>query len=44
MGDRIAICPPLIINEQELEDLFGRLRQALDAATAELKAEGKFEG
>ena len=44
MGDRIAICPPLIINEQELDDLFGRLRQALDAAMAELKAEGKFKG
>jgi 4-aminobutyrate--pyruvate transaminase len=44
MGDRIAICPPLIINEQELDDLFGRLRQALDAAMAELRAEGKFTG
>src|SRR5262249_10935606 len=44
MGDRIAICPPLIINEQELDDLFGRLRQALDAAMAELKADGHFKG
>jgi 4-aminobutyrate--pyruvate transaminase len=44
MGDRIAICPPLIINEQELDDLFGRLRQSLDAALAELKSEGKFKG
>jgi 4-aminobutyrate--pyruvate transaminase len=44
MGDRIAVCPPLIINEQELDDLFGRLRQALDAAMADLKAEGKFKG
>ena len=44
MGDRIAICPPLIINEQELADLFGRLRQSMDAALDELKAEGHFKG
>ena len=44
MGDRIAICPPLIISEDELADLFGRLRQALDAAMAELRAEGHFKG
>jgi 4-aminobutyrate--pyruvate transaminase len=44
MGDRIAICPPLIINETELADLFGRLRQSMDAAMAELKAEGHFKG
>jgi len=44
MGDRVAICPPLIINETELADLFGRLRQAMDAALAELKAEGHFKG
>ena len=44
MGDRIAICPPLIINETELADLFGRLRQSLDAALADLKSEGHFKG
>jgi 4-aminobutyrate--pyruvate transaminase len=44
MGDRIAICPPLIINETELTDLFGRVRQSLDAVLAELKAEGHFKG
>ena len=44
MGDRVAICPPLIINEAELADLFGRLRQSFDAALAELKAEGHFKG
>jgi 4-aminobutyrate---pyruvate transaminase len=44
IGDRVAICPPLIINEAELSDLFGRLRQALDATLAELKAEGYFKG
>ena len=44
MGDRVAVCPPLIINETELADLFGRLRQSLDAAMAELKADGHFKG
>ena len=44
MGDRIAVCPPLIINETELADLFGRLRKALDAAMAELRSEGHFKG
>ena len=44
MGDRIAICPPLIINETELADLFGRLHKSLDAALADLKAEGHFKG
>ena len=44
MGDRVAICPPLIINEAELADLFGRLRQSFDAALAELKSEGHFKG
>jgi 4-aminobutyrate--pyruvate transaminase len=44
IGDRVAICPPLIINEAELADLFGRLRQALDSAMAELRGEGHFKG
>ena len=44
MGDRVAICPPLIINETELGDLFGRLHQAFDGALADLKSEGHFKG
>ncbi|MBM3646711.1 MAG: aspartate aminotransferase family protein [Alphaproteobacteria bacterium] len=44
MGDRVAICPPLIINETELADLFGRVRQSLDATLTDLKAEGHFKG
>jgi 4-aminobutyrate--pyruvate transaminase len=43
-GDRIAIGPPLIINETELADLFGRLRQSLDATLADLRSEGLFKG
>jgi 4-aminobutyrate--pyruvate transaminase len=44
MGDRVAICPPLVINETELGDLFGRLRQAFDATLADLRSEGLFKG
>jgi 4-aminobutyrate--pyruvate transaminase len=44
MGDRVAICPPLIINEAELADLFGRLHQAFDVALAGLRSEGHFKG
>jgi len=44
MGDRVAICPPLIINETELSDLFGRLHKAFDMALADLKSEGHFKG
>jgi len=44
MGDRVAICPPLIINETELGDLFARLHQSFDAALADLKSEGHFKG
>ena len=44
MGDRVAICPPLIINETELADLFGRLRQSFDARWPICKAEGHFKG
>jgi 4-aminobutyrate--pyruvate transaminase len=44
MGDRVAICPPLIINEAELDDLFGRLHKAFDLALADMKADGHFKG
>jgi 4-aminobutyrate--pyruvate transaminase len=44
MGDRIAICPPLIIQPTEIDELFSRLRAALDAGAEELRAAGKFGG
>lgn len=31
VGDRLVIAPPLIITEEQLDDLFGRVRWALDA-------------
>lgn len=30
MGDRIAICPPLVIKTEEIDELFARLARALD--------------
>ncbi len=37
-GDTIGICPPLIITEEQIDDLFDRLQRALDDAAGELKA------
>jgi 4-aminobutyrate--pyruvate transaminase len=33
-GDRIAICPPLVISEEEIDALFDRLERALDRTAA----------
>jgi 4-aminobutyrate--pyruvate transaminase len=30
MGDVLTLCPPLIITEAEIDDLFARLTRALD--------------
>ena len=39
LGDRIAFCPPLVINEAEIDELFDRferaLKKGLDWATRE---------
>ncbi len=29
-GDRVAVCPPLIITSEEIDGLFDRLTRALD--------------
>ena len=34
LGDTIAICPPMIISEAELDELFDRLERSLDQAEA----------
>ena len=39
-GDRIAVCPPLVIAEQEIEELFDRLGRALDHTSAFVRQEG----
>ena len=35
-GDAVGICPPLIITEKEIDDLFDRLARGLDEALKEL--------
>jgi 4-aminobutyrate--pyruvate transaminase len=35
VGDTITICPPLIVSETEISELFARLRRALDQTAAE---------
>jgi 4-aminobutyrate--pyruvate transaminase len=40
MGDRIAFCPPLIITEAEIEEMFNRYERALNKTLNWAKAEG----
>jgi 4-aminobutyrate--pyruvate transaminase len=40
VGDAIAICPPLIINDGEIDQLFDRLVLTLDHTQAELRERG----
>jgi 4-aminobutyrate---pyruvate transaminase len=35
-GDVIGICPPLIVTEEEIDDIFGRIKRGLDEALATL--------
>ena len=34
LGDTIAVCPPLVITEAEIEDLFDRMTRGLDRTEA----------
>ncbi|MDH3411778.1 MAG: aspartate aminotransferase family protein [Gammaproteobacteria bacterium] len=36
-GDSVAICPPLIIDEKQINDLFDRFKRALDEAATEIR-------
>jgi 4-aminobutyrate--pyruvate transaminase len=40
MGDRIAICPPLVISEAEIHEMFDRLTRALDRTAEWIAKEG----
>ena len=40
MGDSIGFCPPLVINEDEIDDLIGRFRKTLDTALKWAHIEG----
>ncbi len=43
IGDSLAFCPPMIISEAEIEELFAPLETCLDDAMAWAKAEGHME-
>ncbi|HEX2555336.1 MAG TPA: aminotransferase [Microvirga sp.] len=40
MGDRLAVCPPLVITEAEIHELFDRLTRALDRTAEWIAKEG----
>lgn len=40
MGDRVAFCPPLIISEAEIDELFDRFGRALDRGEEWVRAQG----
>jgi 4-aminobutyrate--pyruvate transaminase len=42
IGDTLAICPPLIINEAQIHELLARLERTLDSTAAQLTAEGRL--
>jgi 4-aminobutyrate--pyruvate transaminase len=42
LSDRIAFCPPLVISESEIDEMFDRFTRGLDKTLAWVKAEGLF--
>ena len=40
IGDTLALCPPMVITEAELEEMFAPMEAALDATYSWAKAEG----
>ena len=40
IGDAVAVCPPLVISEEEIGEMFDRLARALDRAEAWVAKEG----
>ena len=40
MGDRVALCPPLVIAPDEIDTLFDRLGRALDRTHDWVRQEG----
>ncbi len=43
IGDTIALCPPMIITEAQVQEMLVRLRATLDQAAAELVAGGQLQ-
>ena len=42
LGDRVALCPPLVISDGEIDELFDRLTRALDRTAAWVRHEGSL--
>ncbi|MGF1659173.1 MAG: aminotransferase [Rubrimonas sp.] len=42
IGDSVAACPPMIITEDEIREMFAPMEEALDATLAWAKAEGRM--
>lgn len=40
MGDSLALCPPLVVTEAEIEEIFAYLTRALDRTEREIKQRG----
>jgi 4-aminobutyrate--pyruvate transaminase len=40
LADTVAVCPPLVIREEEIDDMFDRLVRALDKLEGHVRAEG----
>jgi 4-aminobutyrate--pyruvate transaminase len=40
LGDSVAVCPPMVITEAEIDDLLGRFGRALDATAGWVAGEG----
>ena len=38
MGDALAFCPPLIINDKQVDDIFDAVEKSLDEAAKQVKA------
>jgi len=43
IGDTLAVCPPLIITEAQINEVMIRLKKTLDETAAQLNAEGQGE-
>lgn len=44
LGDTLSICPPLVISESEIDEMFERLRRGLDRTQAWASGEGLMAG
>jgi 4-aminobutyrate--pyruvate transaminase len=40
LGDRVALCPPLIINAEQIDDMFRRFTLALEDTAAMVREKG----